>query len=128
MIRYFLRAPRFPVICDQDGYLVGAFSEEEFVSQLENANPELEESYPLLDPKGEGWSLVMDQIVVSPLAFKKTWTKREVIELFNSSDTASKAGLVYSLKSLSNKRLDLIVSELAALIPNVNQPPNSRDR
>ena len=66
-------------------------------------------------------------MTVSPLTFKKRWTKREVIAVFNKSKTAREAGLEYPLTSLSSKRFDRIVREIVKLILNANKSVE-RDR
>ncbi len=81
-----------------------------------------EAQIPVLDVTGEGWVLHIDLMVLSPLTVKKRWTKKEIVELFNNSETARQAGLEYPLKSLSSKRLDRVIGEIASLILSVNKP------
>lgn len=81
-----------------------------------------ERGIPLIDAGAEGWVLLIDQMVVSPITFKKSWTKMEVIELFNKSKTAETAGLKYSTKSLSAKRFDRILRDIVKLILNAGKP------
>jgi len=82
------------------------------------------EQMPFIDAAAEGWVLDVDHMVVSPLTFKKSWTKKEVIEVFNGSRTAKQAGLEYPTTSLSSKRFDRIVREIVTLILSANRSPN----
>jgi hypothetical protein len=63
-------------------------------------------------------------MTVSSLTFKKQWTKKEVIAVFNKSKTAREACLEYPLSSLSSKRFDRIFGEIVSLILNVNKARN----
>jgi len=121
MIRCLFRKPRFPVICDVQGVLIGAKTPGQFVIQASGVALPPGEQLPLVDAGGEGWVLHTDEMVVSPFTFKKRWTKKEIIAMFNSSDTARQLGKQYSTKSLSCKRLDRVVAEIVALIASANQ-------
>lgn len=116
MIRYLFRKPKYPMICDLGDSLIGARSEKRFLAQLEDADLEPGEMYPMVDATGQGWSFHSDHEIISPFSVKYRWTKREVIELFNQSATARKAGLEFPMKSLANKRVDRIIGEIADLI------------
>ncbi|HWP23339.1 MAG TPA: hypothetical protein VNM15_04015 [Candidatus Binatia bacterium] len=48
--------------------------------------------------------------------FPRTWRKIEIINLFNRSRVAKERGLYYPERSLGNRRLDMIVREIAALL------------
>ncbi len=76
---------------------------------------------PVVDAAAEGWVLVTDVMVLSPLTHKKRWTKKEVIDLFNESKTAKQAGLEYPIRSLSSKRFDRIVGDIVELILSTNR-------
>jgi hypothetical protein len=60
-------------------------------------------------------------MVISPIVFKKRWTKKEIIQTFNTSDAARKAGMEYPAKSLSSKRVGRIVAEVAEAICTANK-------
>jgi hypothetical protein len=74
------------------------------------------EQIPLIDATAEGWVVDIEHMIVSPLTFKKHWTKKEVIELFNKSKTARQAGVEYPATSLSSKRFDRILGEIVKQI------------
>ena len=55
-------------------------------------------------------------LFLSPgFAFKR-WTKKRIVEIFNSSTNALELMQEYSIKSLSNKRLDKIVRDICELL------------
>jgi len=110
------------VICDVKGVLIGAETPPQLSEQLRSIELSPGEQIPLIDAAAEGWVLVIDHMMVSPLTFKKSWTKKEVIELFNKSKTAKQAGLEYPARSLSSKRFDRIAGEIVKLILNANKP------
>ena len=121
VIGFLFRKPKFPVICEVHGLLIGAETPAEFEKQIATAKIPIDEDLPIVDATGEGWAFHTGYMVISPLTFKKTWTKKEVIDMFNGSNTARQAGMEYAAKSLSSKRLGQIVKEIAALIRKANK-------
>jgi hypothetical protein len=124
MIQFLFRRPKFPVICDAQGVLVGAETPKQLSDQLASIELTAKEQIPFIDATAEGWVLDVDHMIVSPLTFKKSWTKKEVIEVFNGSKTARQAGLEYPTTSLSSKRFDRIVREIVKLILSANKSLN----
>jgi len=121
MIRFFFRRPKFPVICDVQGVLVGAETSRKLYEQLNSMELPMGEQIPLIDATAEGWVVIIDHMIVSPLTFKKHWTKKEVIELFNKSKTARQAGVEYPATSLSSKRFERILGEIIKQIRNADR-------
>ncbi|MEJ2725019.1 MAG: hypothetical protein P8175_10325 [Deltaproteobacteria bacterium] len=121
MIRFIFRRPKFPVICDAQGVLIGAQTAKQLHDQIRSIELSQGEQLPVVDATGEGWVLHIDLMILSPLTFKKRWTKKEVIELFNKSQTAKQAGLEYPLRSLSSKRFDRIAGEIVKLALTANK-------
>lgn len=115
MLKYFARKPRYPIICNIDGYVIGAKSEKTFLKQLAETNVEIEKTYSLIDSSGEGWVFLPDLMTISPLTLKKKWFKKEVIDLFNNRINTSEK-IMYSTKSLSSKRFDRIFKEIVELL------------
>lgn len=74
-----------------------------------------------MQPQKAGWALVVDYMTVSPITFKKHWTKKEIIEVFNKSRTARESGLEYPLCSLSSERFDRILGDIVKLVLNANK-------
>jgi hypothetical protein len=127
VIQYFYRKPKFPVICDVQGVLIGARTPKEFSEVIGSTKLPSGGHLPFIDASAEGWTLVVDFMTVFPLASKKHWTKKEVIAVFNGSKTARRAGLEYPLSSLSSKRFDRILREIVKLVLNANKSVE-RDR
>lgn len=65
---------------------------------------------------GEEFWYAPKQNVISPGFVSKKWTKKKIIELFNSSSNAKRLNLEYPLKSLSSKRLERIIIELCEIL------------
>lgn len=115
-VRYVFRRPRFPVICDIEGELVAARSPAALQRRLAGLDLPHGHVFALVDASGEGWGLYTEWMAVSPLIGKKAWTKAEIIRLFNESANARRADLTYPGTSLSSKRLERVVGDIAALI------------
>lgn len=58
---------------------------------------------------------------ISPLTLDKRWTKARVIEMFNTSLNARRAGLQYPPRSLANRRLDAVIRDVAELVTQTEQ-------
>ena len=112
------RRPQYPVLIDLDGRLVAAKSPKALLRQLSDLDLPVKSNYPAIDGAGEGWGLYLfpGEAVLSPMAVKKRWSKREVIHLYNQRQNASQNDLPYSEKSLSSKRVDRIIREIAELL------------
>ncbi len=110
------RKPVFPVILEVNGIIIGAKTSKQLEDDLSEIRLPAGGHLPFIDSSGEGWSFTVDHMTISPITFKKKWTKKEVIALFNNSETAKMKNKEYSTKSISAKRFDRIVSELVDLI------------
>ncbi len=128
MVKYLFRKPRFPVICSIDGRLVAATSDQVLRKQLAAIKLREGSNYPLVDSSAEGWSLVADYMVVSPLTIDKRWTKRKVIEMFNQSDNAKELRMAYSDRGLSAKRFDRILTEIVHILLYPNKALTKKRR
>ena len=95
--------------------LVSAWSAVDFQRQIERFEIQSGEVLDVVDATGEGWSFHSDLMIVSPLTFKKRWTKSAVIRLFNESESARRIGLTYPETSLSGKSVSRIITDVAAL-------------
>ncbi|MGD9245556.1 MAG: hypothetical protein PVH36_11540 [Desulfobacterales bacterium] len=82
-----------------------------------NSEPfENEENIKVIDSSGEEFWYSPDQIVLMPGFFPKKWTKKQLIELFDNSETAKENKIRYTKKSLSNIRVATIVSDICAIL------------
>jgi hypothetical protein len=128
MIRFLFRRPRFPIICKSQDVLIAARTPKQLDDQIRSIALPMEKQIPIIDGAAEGWVLHTDLLTVSPITSKKHWSKKEVIEIFNQSQTAKQAGLEYPLKSLSSKRFERILGEIVKLILNANKPLQGIDK
>ncbi len=117
MVDFFFRLPKFPIIVrGGDGRLVAATSRRHAERALV---PELfpgEESYDVIDARGEGFILEGELMMISPLTMKARWTKKEIIELYNAGVDSGSGQALYPTRSLSSKRLEQVVRDIAKLI------------
>jgi hypothetical protein len=116
MLNYFLRKPKYPVICDVDGSVIAAKSEKSFLKYLAEISIDPEKKYNLLDANAEGWVFMPQYMAVSPLTLKKQWSKKELIAIFNNRKNLLPDGAQYSEKSLSSKRYDKIFGDIVELL------------
>jgi len=114
-ISFLFRKPRFPIICDIDGYVISAKSISGFEKQLSAYNICKESRYPIIDITGEGWSFYPEHMAISPLTKKKKWFKKEVIAIFNNRKSNT-SNVTYSEKSISTKRYDKIFQDIVGLL------------
>jgi len=115
-LQYLFRKPIFPMVSNIEGYFVGAKTPKELSIKLTKIQLDRDKSYDMVDFTGEGWSLYLPKMLISPLTLKKRWTKREIIKLFNERENIELAeGKKYSEKSLSAKRLDKIIFDLVEM-------------
>ena len=113
-IRSFFRKPKYPILCNVDGHLIGAKSDKTLAKELSALELKKDEQYDVIDSTGKGWLLLTKHMVLSPLNFKKRrWTKLEVIRLFNDrTNKPDPDEKPYSEKSLSGKKHDRIFRDL----------------
>lgn len=110
MIQYLLRKPKYPVLIETDGKVMGARSGERVDRLYKQGSFSSKESYIVIDSAGEGWSFFPAHELISPLTTLKRWSKAKIIEFFNASlETAQKQ---YEPRSLSNRRLEQIIREI----------------
>jgi hypothetical protein len=115
-ITFAFRRPRFPLICDLDGFLIAAESPAELQRSLDGVDLPNEGKVRLVDARGEGWMLLSNEMIVAPRFAVRRWRKIEIIRLFNGSRNATETGQRYPEHVIANKRLDAIVREIAALL------------
>ena len=110
------RRPIYPlIIIAQDGILMSAFNINELAACCLAAITSKEgDIIKAIDSTGEEFWYSPENCTIAPgFAFKK-WTKRKIIDLYNSSLVMEDT--TYPDKSLSNKRLDAIISDICKLL------------
>ena len=113
-LNYLFRKPSFPVLMNINGYFIGAKTPFKLIRKLSEIELEHDGVYDVVDIKGFSWSLYVETMTISPLTLRNRWTKLEIIKLFNERKNTSN-GIKYSEKSLSSKKLDRIITDLAEL-------------
>ncbi len=112
MVQYLFRKPKYPILIETDGRVMGARSAERIDRLCKQSSFTAKQTYIVIDSIGEGWSFSPDHNVISPLAMHKRWTKAKIIELFNASLDQTQSDAHYKSGSLSSKRLEKIVREI----------------
>ncbi len=116
-IHFMWRMPKFPVIVVSGNKLYCALSAQEAANIVAaEVFFEGEEEIILIDVSGEEFPYHRKHSVISPSFMKRRWTKKQIIQLFNSSTNADIGNIRYSEKSLSAKTYGKIFSDLADLI------------
>jgi hypothetical protein len=117
-LSYVFGKPRYPVLVDVDGFLVAAKSGEALLKKLAGLNLPANATFDALDGSGEGFGVYVfeDSIAVSPLTVSKSWTKLELIRLFNGRKNRPPDDQPYSEKSLASKRLGKIIADIVRLV------------
>lgn len=113
----FMRAPQYPVIVVSANRLYSAYNIKQLAKNCLAATPtENKQIVQVIDSTGEEFWFSPEAHILSPgFSFKK-WTKKQIIETFNNSSNAKNSKQEYSLKSLSNKRLEKIINDICTLL------------
>ena len=108
------RKPKFPVVGYADRELFSALELSRLASILVRFELSSgKDIVQMVDATGEEFWYTRKQLVLSPGFTNKRWSKRQVIDLYNSHIGSDRR---YSVRSLSNKRLLEIVAEISDLI------------
>ena len=112
-----LRKPKYPVIVVSNEKLYSAFNIKQLAKSCISSLPiENKTTIQVVDSTGEEFWYSPEQYILSPgFSFKK-WTKKRIIEVFNSSKNAKDSTQEYSMKSLSSKRLEKIIRDICEML------------
>ncbi|MGZ8968629.1 MAG: hypothetical protein ACXW2W_05460 [Telluria sp.] len=102
-MNFLFRKPRLPIIVDTRTRLFAAKSWTAYEKQLKTITFADLAPRDVIDANAEAFSLYPERIAVSPLTFKKRWTKMDIIEFHNSSKGPGRPE--YPTTSLGNKSL-----------------------
>jgi hypothetical protein len=116
MINYIFRKPKYPVVYENNGNLIGGKTEKIFEKKIEELNIPSNSPHDVIDATGEVWFLSTDPFVMAPLSFKNKCTKKKLIEIFNNSYNSKINNTQYSEKSLSSKKFSRIISDIVDLL------------
>ena len=115
-ITYAFRRPRFPLICDLNGYVVAAESPTALQRCLAGMDLPTARKVRLVDTTGESWMLLPEQMIVAPGFVTRMWRKIEIIRLFNESRNAKESGKRYPERVIANRRLDTIIRDITGIL------------
>lgn len=124
-IVFAFRRPRFPLIGDLDGDVFAVLSPVALRRRLVGVEFADEKNARFVDANGESWMFLQKEMIFAPKFALRRWRKIEIINLFNGSRVAKERGLHYPERRLSNRRLDVIVREIAALLTQKRQTGKS---
>jgi len=111
---YLFRLPKFPVILDTGETLICAKSRAQFESKVSKIMFADTTKRDIIDSKAEGFALHLENMIVAPGFGIQRWTKREIIELYNSKRQPGTPELRST--SLSSRSLELVVREVVELL------------
>ena len=114
-LSFAFRKPVLPILVDVNGHVIVAESDRALLQKLVTLAPAPGNDFNAVDAAGEGWSVHVfeEDIVVSPLVWKKTWTKLELIRLCIGRPNRPPGEEPYPETSLGSKKLSRIISDLA---------------
>ena len=113
-MNFLFRKPRLPIIVDTGTGLIGAKSWAACEKQLATITFAGMAPRDVIDATAEAFSLYPEHMAVSPLTFKKRWTKMDIIELYNSSKGLGRPE--YPTTSLGNKSMEKLVGDIVELL------------
>jgi len=129
MVKFLFRRSIFPILVETDKRMYGIPTASHFDKFKKEKLFQTKIYYKVINGRGEGWSYVPEYDVISPLATEKVWTKKQIINFFNSSLKNQNIEDQFVLKSLSNTRLDEIIFSLVEFsidIENKNIKENKK--
>ena len=113
-MNFLFRKPRLPIIVDTGTRLIGAKSWSACEKQLATVTFADMAPRDVIDATAEAFSLYPEHMAISPLTFKKRWTKAGIIELYNSSKGPGRPE--YPTTSLGNKSMEKVVKDIVELL------------
>ena len=115
--RVLLRGPKYPAIVIDADDILPVYNLKELGTACYFSIPAKGSAIvSVVDVTGEEFMYMPDKTALMPGISRKKWTKKRIIDLFNNCETAKEGNMRYPSKSLSNKRLDVIISEICDLL------------
>ena len=111
------RSPQYPVFVVSKEKLCSAFNIDELAVCCISSSSFTGKTYiQVIDSRGEAFWYSPDQYALSPGFEFKKWTKKRIIETYNSSINAQLSDQPYSMRSISSKRLDKIIKDICTML------------
>jgi len=109
--------PKYPLIVISKDNLCSAFNIKELAKCCLNSKLLENENYiKAIDSTGEEFWYSPEHYTITPGFFSKRWTKTRIIEIYNENSNSKNSKNIYTTKSLSSKRLEIIVSDICNLL------------
>lgn len=108
-IRFFFRKPEFPVLILKENEMFGSSSARSLSYIINTHDFSGKEYYYLIDSASEGWAFYPKYDLITPLVTKKHWTKKEIVKLFNGSNTIKERNIAPLKDTILNRRFSQIV-------------------
>ena len=114
MPQFLFRKPKYPLLIETDSNVKAAINSADLSKIIKKYEFSNKYNYIVIDATSEGWVYHPKEDILSPMVFgnRKRWTKTRIIELYNNSK-AKVGGTQYISGSISNKRVDKIIEEIA---------------
>ena len=110
------RKPSYPVIVISGQELLIANNIKQLAKCCIKAEQEVDQDLKIIkafDTTGTEFWYSIGNYAISPGFSAKKWSKKKIIELYNQAENSTET---YSEKSLSSKKLDVIIKEISELI------------
>ncbi len=116
-LHVIFRMPKFPVTIVRGDALFCAESPESLLEIIATEIQDVEDQeITIFDATGEEFRYHDESKSIMPTLFRKQWTKKRIIELYNRSANAKMSGSHYSEKSLSAKKYERVINDICQLI------------
>ena len=115
--KVLLRSPKYPVIVIADDGLYSAYNIKQLETLCVFSEPlDDDDELKVVDSSGAEFIYFSEHTALIPGILNKRWTKKQIIELYNSSVNAEETNIQYPLKSISSKKLSRIIGEICELL------------
>ncbi len=117
------RSPKYPAIVIANDGVHSAFNDRQLIRRLSDLIGD-DRSMRIVDCRAEEFIYISRKLVVLPVAAipgirRKKWTKQQIIDLLNDSETAKAKSIRYSPKSLSHTRLTEVIADVCNLLTGI---------
>ncbi len=115
--KVLLRSPKYPVIVIADDGLYSAYNIEHLGALCVFSEPfDDDDELKVVDSSRAEFIYFSEHTVLMPGILNRRWTKKKLIELYNTSVSAEETNIQYPLKSISSKKLSRIIGEICELL------------
>lgn len=114
--KILLRSPKYPVIVIACDGLYSAYNIKQLGTLCVISEPFDDDELKVVDSSGAEFIYFSEHTALMPGILNKRWTKKQIIELYNTSVNAEETNIKYLLKSISNKKLSQIIGEICELL------------